>query len=149
MSKSISCCQHRAIFSSEESRLLPALPGTAAPGIFLRVGECRRKPREGRREKALASADPRSGMGSSGCCRNKFPLLVSRAAGRRGCGWRKLCSGLVETPSWKGHLERRNVKFGGWRCDSSRVEGSPQLHRQRASGSKRSLRDFGSFPFFF
>lgn len=80
------------------------------------------------REKGLVSADPQVGMDSSAallslpvCCGNKFPLFVS-----------KLLEGVVlgigGDTFLERHLERRNTNFIGWRCDSSRDAGSPQLH---------------------
>lgn len=98
----------------------------------------------------MASADPQLGMDSSAalpslpvCCRNKFPPFIS-----------ELLEGVVvleEVVLGIGggtFLERRNTKFIGWRCDSSRDAGSPQLHIQRSPGSKCSLIDFGSSPTF-
>lgn len=102
----------------------------------------------------MASADPHLDMGSSaalpslsGCCRNKFPLLVSELL-EGAVVLEEVVLGIVGDTFLERHLERRNMKLIVWRCDSFRDEGSPQLHIQRSSGSKLSLIDFGSFPYF-
>lgn len=102
----------------------------------------------------MASADPQIGMDSSAalpslpvCCRNKFLLFISEPL-EGAVVLEEVVLGIGGGTFLERHLERRNTKFIGWRCDSSRDAGSPQLHIQRSSGSKRSLIDFGSFPYF-